>query len=195
MTTPEFAALAAAILDEHLALDPVTATSLGDHRFDDRLPASGPEDRADELTARRVRLAQLDALPDAFDAEERVDREILAHQLRRRVFELTELREHAWNPLEANPGTRAVPARRPRVRAGRGPDALGCRPTGRDPGRPGAGSPTSILPRDARRPRRDRIGQFTGTRTLIATELETLGRPGASTRAAASRRSTSTWPG
>ncbi len=87
-TTPEFVALAAEILDEHLALDPVTATSLGDHRFDDRLPASGPDARAAELATRRARLAQLDALPPAAGPAEQVDREILAHNLRRSVFEL-----------------------------------------------------------------------------------------------------------
>jgi uncharacterized protein (DUF885 family) len=173
MTTTEFVALAAEIIDEHLALDPVTATSLGDHRFDDRLPASGPDARADELAARRARLAQLDALPDAFGAEERVDREILAHHLRRRVFELTELREHAWNPLQANPGTAlylltarefAPLADRMRSAAGR----LAAVPatlaqsradlTGNSPGMPAVHVETAI-------------GQFTGTRTLIATEL------------------------
>ena len=43
MTTTEFIELAAAILDEQLRMDPVGATSLGDHRFDDRLAAIGPE--------------------------------------------------------------------------------------------------------------------------------------------------------
>src|SRR4051794_15377713 len=168
-TTSEFVDLAAEILDEQLSLDPVTATSLGDHRFDDRLPATGPEARAEELTTRRIRLAQLDALPDAFDAEERVDREILTHHLRRRVFELTELRDHEWNPLEANPGTAlylltarefAPLADRMRSAAGR----LAAIPATLAQARADLRDMPAIHVETA-------IGQFTGTRTLVATEL------------------------
>ncbi len=168
--TATFRALAAAILDEHLAVDTVSATALGDHRYDDRLPASGPVARATELATRRTRLAELDALGALPNAAEDVDREILAHQLRRRIFELTELREHEWNPLEANPGTAlhlllarefAPAADRIRSAAGRL-----------------AGVPAVLA-----QARRDlvrmpavhtetAIGQFTGTRTLIAGELE-----------------------
>jgi uncharacterized protein (DUF885 family) len=175
-TTAEFLGLAAEILDEHLALDPVTATALGDHRFDGRLPATGPDARAAELAIRRARLAQLDALPDAFETEERVDREILVHHLRRRVFELTELREHEWNPLEANPGTAlylltarefAPAAERMRSAAGRLaalPKALA---QARADLRGGERGMPAIHVETA-------IGQFTGTRTLIATELGTV---------------------
>nr|MBA3745603.1 DUF885 domain-containing protein [Sporichthya sp.] len=92
--TTEFRELAAAILDEQLRMDPVGATSLGDHRFDDRLPASGPDARAADLATHRAGLAALAALPPAADAAEQVDREILAHQVRRAVFELTELCQH-----------------------------------------------------------------------------------------------------
>lgn len=169
MTTPEFVQLAAEILDEHLALDPVTATSLGDHRFDDRLAASGPEARASELATRRTRLAQLDALPDAFDTEERVDREILAHHLRRRVFELTELQEHAWNPLEANPGTalylltaREFAPHEVRMRSAAG--RLAAIPAALAHARADLRDMPAVHVETA-------IGQFTGTRTLVATDL------------------------
>ncbi len=169
MTTTEFVELAAAILDEHLALDPVTATSLGDHRFDDRLPATGPDARAAELAVRRSRLAQLDALPPPAEPAEAVDRQILAHALRRRVFELTELREHAWNPLEANPGSAihlllardfAPAADRVRAAAGRLADIPAVLAQARDD----LGPMPAVHVETA-------IGQFTGTRTLLATEL------------------------
>lgn len=169
MTTPEFVALAAEILDEYLELDPVFATSLGDHRFDDRLPATGPAARDTELLNLRGRLAQLDALPDAFDAQERVDREILTHHLRRRVFELTELRDYAWNPLEANPGTAlylltarefAPAAERMRSAAGR----LAAIPAALAQARADLTDMPAIHVETA-------IGQFTGTRGLIAGEL------------------------
>ncbi len=180
-TTSEFVDLAAATLDEHLALDPVTATALGDHRFDDRLPATGPAAREDELAARRTRLAQLDALPDAFDAEERVDREILAHHLRRRVFELTELRDHEWNPLEANPGTalylltaREFAPLETRMRAAAG--RLAAIPEALAQARADLGDMPAIHVETA-------IGQFTGTRGLVAGEL--AGVDGAETALAA----------
>ncbi|GAA0636731.1 DUF885 domain-containing protein [Sporichthya brevicatena] len=168
--TEAFVAAAAAILDEHLALDPVTATALGDHRFDDRLPATGSVARADELARRTARLDELAALPPAASAAESVDREILAHHLRRRVFELTELREHAWNPLEANPGTAlhlllarefAPAADRIRSMAGR----LAAVPATLTQARADLEAMPAIHVETA-------IGQFTGTRTLIATELE-----------------------
>jgi uncharacterized protein (DUF885 family) len=167
--TTDFIDLAAEILDEHLALDPVTATALGDHRFDDRLPATGPAARESELATRRARLAQLDALPDVLDPAERVDREILAHHLRRRVFELSELREHEWNPLEANPGTalylltaREFAPRADRMRSAAG--RLAAIPAALTQARADLRSMPAIHVETA-------IGQFTGTRTLIATEL------------------------
>lgn len=174
MTTTEFIELAAAILDEQLRMDPVGATSLGDHRFDDRLAATGPDARAADLATHQSGLVALAALPPAADATEAVDREILAHQLHRAIFELTELRQHAWNPLEANPGTAihlllardfAPAADRMRSAASR----LAAIPAvlaqaradldAADGGMPAVHVETAI-------------GQFTGTRGLITTELE-----------------------
>lgn len=166
----EFRELAAAILAEHLAADPVHATSLGEHRYDDRLPAAGPDARAAELATHRGRLAELDALGALPEPAEAVDREILAHQLRRRIFELTELREHEWNPLEANPGTAlhlllarefAPAADRMRSAAGR----LAAIPATLAQARADLVRMPAVHTETA-------IGQFTGTRTLIAGELE-----------------------
>ena len=41
---------------------------------------------------------------DALSAEHRVDAAMMADSVARRVFEIDELREHTWNPLQANPG-------------------------------------------------------------------------------------------
>lgn len=169
MTTAEFVALASATLEDLLRLDPVLATSLGDHRFDDRLAASGPEARAAALATCQARLADLDALPPADDPEEQVDRDILGHHLRRAVFELAELRQFAWNPLEANPGTAihlllarefAPLTERMRSIEGRlaGIPALLAQARADLNGMPAVHVETAI-------------GQFQGTRTLIATEV------------------------
>ena len=49
-----------------------------------------------------TRLAAVD--DGALSAEHRVDAAMMADSVARRVFELDELREHTWNPLQANPG-------------------------------------------------------------------------------------------
>jgi uncharacterized protein (DUF885 family) len=101
----KFEAFAAATVDDMLAHQPTLATSLGDHRFDDRLDDLRPRAVDEEvrvLTARARELANFDAvdLPVAY----RVDAQVLSVRLQERLFELTGSREHTWNPLVANPG-------------------------------------------------------------------------------------------
>ena len=101
-----FEALAGAAVDDILARQPVFATSLGDHRFDDRLDDYRPAALDDErrvLAARLAELKQYDlaALPVAH----RVDAEVLAVRLQERLLDIADDGEHTWNPLVANPGT------------------------------------------------------------------------------------------
>ena len=101
----EFAKLAADYLDDLVRRHPDAATGLGDHRFDDLLPDDSGPARADErraLDGFAVRLERIDTA--ALPAEIRVDAAMLADGIARRAFEIDELREHAWNPLRANPG-------------------------------------------------------------------------------------------
>lgn len=104
--TDDFHRIAHAAVDDLLAADPVTATWLGDHRFDDRLPdpTVGTEDAF--LRTLDDHLTALDAVDDVeLDLEDQVDLEILRARLTRTQFELTDLRAHTWNPMLANPGT------------------------------------------------------------------------------------------
>jgi len=104
--TAEFRALAETCIDQALAADPVEATWMGDHRFDDRLPEldqSALDDRArvidDQLTA-------IDAVDDVeLDVQDLVDLEILRARLQREAFGIEELRSTEWNPMVWNPGT------------------------------------------------------------------------------------------
>ena len=101
----EFALLAREYLDDRAERHPDTATGLGDHRFDARL--ADPSARALEAERRALdgwatRLAAIDQ--GALSAEHRVDAAMMADSVARRVFEIDELREHTWNPLQANPG-------------------------------------------------------------------------------------------
>jgi len=101
----EFATLAGEYLDDRAERHPELATSLGDHRFDDRLADPSAAARADERRALDGWGARLDTLDlDGLSAEHRVDAAMMADGVARRVFEIDELAEHAWNPLLANPG-------------------------------------------------------------------------------------------
>jgi len=101
----EFAGLAREYLDDRAERHPDIATGLGDHRFDARLAdrsAQALDDERRALDGWAARLAAIDR--GALSAEHRVDAAMMADSVARRVFELDELREHTWNPLEANPG-------------------------------------------------------------------------------------------
>ncbi len=100
-----FAALAQSTVGGLLERRPELATLLGEHAHDGRLTI-GTAAYYDELArwcadrfaeAAAVNLGQL-------SAEYRVDAQILFAQLERVLFVTTELREHEWNPMLANPG-------------------------------------------------------------------------------------------
>jgi uncharacterized protein (DUF885 family) len=101
----EFTRLAQDYLDDRAERHPTSATDLGDHRFDDQLGDPSEQARDDERRALDGWAARLEAIDDgALSAEHRVDAAMMAGSVARRVFELDELREHTWNPLQANPG-------------------------------------------------------------------------------------------
>ena len=101
----EFAGLAREYLDDRAERHPDIATSLGDHRFDALLADSSAQALENErraLDGWAGRLAAIDR--GALSAEHRVDAVMMADSVARRAFEIDELREHIWNPLQANPG-------------------------------------------------------------------------------------------
>jgi uncharacterized protein (DUF885 family) len=101
----EFTRLAQEYLDDRAERHPSSATDLGDHRFDARLGDPSEQARADERRALDRWAGRLQATDhSALSAEHRVDAAMMADGVARRVFELDELREHTWNPLQANPG-------------------------------------------------------------------------------------------
>ena len=101
----EFAGLAREYLDDRAERHPDIATSLGDHRFDARLADPSAQALDEERRAFDAWAARLAAIDQgALSAEHRVDAAMMADSVARRVFEIDELREHTWNPLQANPG-------------------------------------------------------------------------------------------
>src|SRR5256714_14938207 len=100
----EFAPLAERIVDALLEAYPGTATFAGDHRNDDRLPDYSPDSVAGDVAMLRdasVALPQVDE--DTLDAQERGDHAILSARVDRERSGDTEVRQHAWDPLEHNP--------------------------------------------------------------------------------------------
>ena len=101
----EFVRLAREYLDDRAERHPDIATSLGDHRFDARLADPSAQALDEERRALDDWTARLTVVDHgALSAEHRVDAAMMADSVARRVFELDELREHTWNPLQANPG-------------------------------------------------------------------------------------------
>src|SRR5256885_16257025 len=99
----EFVPLAEHVVDAVLETSPALAAWAGDHRFDDRLPDYSPDAVAgdtDMLRDASNALAMVDA--EALDAQDAVDHALLSSLVDRALFELAEVREHEWNPLEHN---------------------------------------------------------------------------------------------
>jgi uncharacterized protein (DUF885 family) len=169
----QFAPLAERIIDALLEAYPGIASFAGDHRFDDRLPDLSADGVARDVAMLRDAanaLSQVDI--EGLAPEDAVDHASLMSLVERTQFELTEVREHEWNPLEHNPGglIYALIARpfapvdqRLQALAGRltaVPDAL---QTAR-----------SVLDDCPRIHLETAVGQFTGTAALVRDEVPGL---------------------
>jgi uncharacterized protein (DUF885 family) len=83
-----------------LALTPVAATTLGDHRFDDRLDDEGPTAREERTDLARKLLADIAALdPSMLSRADQVDEKLLKRELDYTLWRIEELKEWRWNPL------------------------------------------------------------------------------------------------
>ncbi|GIF19302.1 hypothetical protein BJ973_006347 [Actinoplanes tereljensis] len=102
---PEFVPLAERIVDAILQSDPAIASEAGDHRYDDRLPDLSPGALSERVSMLRDAADSLSGIdPESFGPEDQADHAILAAMVERDLFELTDVREHEWNPLHHNPG-------------------------------------------------------------------------------------------
>lgn len=104
--TDDFRALAERIVDDLLEADPVSATWLGDHRHDSRLPDLSGDGVAAQLRLIDDHVTALDAVDDVeLDVTDLVDLEILRSRLLRSRFDLADIRRQEWDPMVWNPGT------------------------------------------------------------------------------------------
>lgn len=86
-------------VDEVTALAPVSATSLGDHRFDGELDEVTPEAKQRRAAFCRSYLEELDGIPRSeLSRANRIDAAMLQHRLQAELWHLEELQEWAWNP-------------------------------------------------------------------------------------------------
>ncbi|MHC4403469.1 MAG: DUF885 domain-containing protein, partial [Planctomycetota bacterium] len=96
----QFERLATRYVDEFPELSPVSATGLGDHRFDGRLSEVSEEARAREAVFCRKYLEQLRNIdPTQLSRANQVDYALLEHDLEATLWRLESLQEWAWNPL------------------------------------------------------------------------------------------------
>jgi uncharacterized protein (DUF885 family) len=95
-----FGRIAARFLGEVLALSPVNATALGDHRYDamlDDVSAAGFTRRA---TAAHQLLDQLEPLNlERMSRANQVDAHLLRNELEYEIWSIEQLKEWRWNPL------------------------------------------------------------------------------------------------
>ncbi|MGH8792388.1 MAG: DUF885 domain-containing protein [Stackebrandtia sp.] len=100
----EFVSRAERIVDALLEASPLTATMAGDHRFDGKLTDYSPAAVAERVSMLREAshvLTEVDV--DSLGAEEVVDLEVLSNSVAARLFDLTETRDHEWDPLTHSP--------------------------------------------------------------------------------------------
>src|ERR1700761_6229704 len=95
-----FEAVAQRYLAEMLALTPVQATSLGDHRYDAQLDDVSPDGQSRRTGLAHQLLAQMATLDLAqMSRPHQVDARLLRNQLEYVVWSNEQLQEWRWNPL------------------------------------------------------------------------------------------------
>ncbi|NJD33199.1 MAG: DUF885 domain-containing protein [Gammaproteobacteria bacterium] len=96
----KFEALGKRYVDEFGRYSPVSATSLGDHRFDAELDDVGAAGRAKALAWNKALLAELGAIDRAkLSRANQVDAAVLDNQLRYSIWTEEKYRDWSWDPL------------------------------------------------------------------------------------------------
>jgi uncharacterized protein (DUF885 family) len=94
-----FASLSERWLDGAMRLQPVYATQVGDHRFDDQVGDLDADGRQALVDFSRTMLVELDALDHAkLSRANQVDAALLRNQLEYDIWSIEELQSWAWDP-------------------------------------------------------------------------------------------------
>ena len=98
---PGFGDRFASFLDGYVALNPIAATAIGDHRYDDRWPDVSEAGRQARLAFIDRWLAELGGLATAeLTVDDAIDRDLVVMELEAERFAETELRDETWDPLQ-----------------------------------------------------------------------------------------------
>lgn len=96
----KFADIAKRWLDGAMQLSPVSATSIGDHRFDAELDDLSAAARDKGVQFSRQLLGELDTIvPAKLTRENQVDMALLRNQLRYDIWSAEKLQGYAWDPM------------------------------------------------------------------------------------------------
>ena len=96
----KFERLTEQFVDRFPALSPVSATWLGDHRFDGELDEVSAKARAARLAFAEKQLGTLAKIDrSALSRAHQVDYQLLKHELESTIWSISELEDWAWNPL------------------------------------------------------------------------------------------------
>ncbi|BCT91376.1 hypothetical protein LYSHEL_04000 [Lysobacter helvus] len=99
----KFADLSKRWLDGWFALNPVTATQVGDHRFDDKVDDLSAEGRKRVVDFSKGMLAELDAIDaKTLSRENQVDALLLRNQLKSDIWGMETQQSWAWDPQVYN---------------------------------------------------------------------------------------------
>jgi uncharacterized protein (DUF885 family) len=95
----KFADLSKRTLAEWMALSPVNATQIGDHRFDGQLDDMSATGRLKRVTTNKKLLTELDTIDASkLSRENQVDAAILRNQLQSDIWDIDVLQSWAWDP-------------------------------------------------------------------------------------------------
>ena len=102
----DFNVIASQVMRDSFQMNPVSATSMGEHSFDSELPdftILGQKEFAHRIEGY---LTALDAVDDVeLELSDLVDLEILRAFLTKTHFDIQHVAAHTWNPMLWNPGT------------------------------------------------------------------------------------------
>jgi len=102
----QFEDLANNYIEKFLKMNPVWATSLGDHRYDDIIDDYSLEGINNTLQFNRSYLDSLNAMDkNKLSETNRIDYQILRSNIKYTIFRLDTLREYEWNPRVYNIGS------------------------------------------------------------------------------------------
>ncbi|WP_149194056.1 DUF885 domain-containing protein [Luteimonas suaedae] len=98
-----FAQLSQRVLDDWFELSPVSATQIGEHRYDGELDDMSAEGRQRALDTAKRLLSELDAIDvTRLSRENQVDAAILRNQLQSEIWNAETLQSWAWDPQVYN---------------------------------------------------------------------------------------------